>query len=117
MREQKLSSTSGAPLANTVRLPPSVLSLAMIDMRLRSEVNGTSATRVKRSVALSALVLRAATISDTSVGSPTISHLPLFSRRSPSFASVPATSVDSTSARTASLTSEPSTPTIWPTGA
>ena len=36
----------GRALANTVSLSESVLSLAMMDMRLRSEVNGISPTRV-----------------------------------------------------------------------
>ena len=74
--------------------------MAMMDMRLRSEVNGISPTRVYRLILRSALTLRAATISETSVGSPTISQRPFSSRSSPSFASVPATSVATTSSAT-----------------
>ena len=67
---QRPRSTSGAPLVITVR-PPSSCPVSTVDMSLRSDVNGTAATRRYRPSRSSWVPsLRSATRNAASVGSP-----------------------------------------------
>ena len=117
-REHRASSTSGAPLVNTICLSPRSLSRCSVDISLRSEENGTSATRGNRGSSVSARspALRAATISAPSVGSPSTIQRPPSSRTLALFARSAAPSARSSSRRRGPSIAPPSSHRTSPSG-